>query len=540
MLSAAAVLVALAASSAVVSGSMPNISCTFTADITLTSIYNYKINTYRYKHYSSAGRAFRKIGEIQWGYPGNSSMMFKPPNKYYFLEPFFGRTVCSIVPIQESFECFQLDSDARCESANVTCPNDHDRRCDVWSFTNYKEDYVRYWVYSGTSNLHKVRIAGDFFDETYVFNSFDPREPDPSILEMPPTQPCVDLTVDPNPNPNPELAYLFNHKKAQKQHSEKVKREPSRVYYNPEYSRTDVLVNDPARIKEIALRATTWKAGANAAFEGKTVADFARMLRWPGTSLAEGSRAGRRGAGKSIQGAYRGAPELVIPEEFDARTAWPACGIDVIRDQGSCGSCWAFGAVETLEDRFCIHGNWEKQTLFSPMYLVSCYKDLDGCDGGFTDIAWQDLVVNGTTTEECFPYKMSAKCPEKCVDGSDIKLFKPKNAYSVFIPFAYEDNVKAIQQEIMINGPVETTFWVFGDFSNYQSGVYKRTSTTFSGAHAVKIIGWGVDKESGEKYWTIANSWGPDWGENGFFRIARGINECGIEDEIVAGIPDIQ
>lgn len=83
-------------------------------------------------------------------------------------------------------------------------------------------------------------------------------------------------------------------------------------------------------------------------------------------------------------------------------------------------------------------------------------------------------------------------------------------------------------------------FWVFGDFSNYQGGVYKRTSTKWTGAHAVKVIGWGVDEETGEKYWTIANSWGSSWGEDGFFRIARGVNECGIEDEIVAGIPDIK
>lgn len=82
-------------------------------------------------------------------------------------------------------------------------------------------------------------------------------------------------------------------------------------------------------------------------------------------------------------------------------------------------------------------------------------------------------------------------------------------------------------------------FWVFSDFSAYQSGVYKRTSTTWSGAHAIKLIGWGVDKETGEKYWTVANSWGSAWGENGFFRIARGVNECGIEDEIVAGIPNL-
>lgn len=82
-------------------------------------------------------------------------------------------------------------------------------------------------------------------------------------------------------------------------------------------------------------------------------------------------------------------------------------------------------------------------------------------------------------------------------------------------------------------------FWVFNEFYNYESGVYKQQSAYFVGCHAVKIVGWGTDKETGEKYWTVANSWGDDWGEGGFFRIARGTNECGIEDEIVGGIPQL-
>lgn len=79
----------------------------------------------------------------------------------------------------------------------------------------------------------------------------------------------------------------------------------------------------------------------------------------------------------------------------------------------------------------------------------------------------------------------------------------------------------------MTDGPVETAFTVYQDFENYVSGIYQQTSNTVLGGHAVKITGWGV--ENGVKYWKVANSWNPYWGEKGFFRILRGVDECGIE-----------
>lgn len=57
------------------------------------------------------------------------------------------------------------------------------------------------------------------------------------------------------------------------------------------------------------------------------------------------------------------------------------------------------------------------------------------------------------------------------------------------------------------------------------------------GGHAIRILGWGVDKNTQTPYWLIANSWNTDWGDNGLFKIKRGSNECGIEEDITAGIP---
>ena len=89
---------------------------------------------------------------------------------------------------------------------------------------------------------------------------------------------------------------------------------------------------------------------------------------------------------------------------------------------------------------------------------------------------------------------------------------------------------------IMEGGPVETAFTVYSDFENYVSGVYKHTSGQMMGGHAVKFVGWGVD--NGTKYWKVANSWNPYWGEKGYFRIVRGNSEGGIEDGVTGSAAD--
>lgn len=83
---------------------------------------------------------------------------------------------------------------------------------------------------------------------------------------------------------------------------------------------------------------------------------------------------------------------------------------------------------------------------------------------------------------------------------------------------------------------METGFEVYHDFFNYKSGVYHHVSGELAGGHAVKILGWGKD-DDGTDFWICANSWGPGWGEEGFFRIR--MKEGGIDDSVWACVPDI-
>ncbi|VDP90307.1 unnamed protein product [Echinostoma caproni] len=98
-------------------------------------------------------------------------------------------------------------------------------------------------------------------------------------------------------------------------------------------------------------------------------------------------------------------------------------------------------------------------------------------------------------------------------------------------------DAKQIMYEIMNNGPVEAAFAVYEDFMVYQKGIYSHVTGAWLGGHAVRILGWGKEKD--QPYWLIANSWNEEWGEDGYFRILRGTDECGIESQVTAGMPRI-
>ena len=185
-----------------------------------------------------------------------------------------------------------------------------------------------------------------------------------------------------------------------------------------------------------------------------------------------------------------------IPTNFDAREKWPNCkSISKILDQGSCGSCWAFGAVSCMSDRYCIHSNGAKNVELSAENLVSCCSSCGfGCKGGYPTIAWRYWVEKGIVSggqyqshSGCQPYKVepcqhhtkgprkpcgalvpTPQCLNTCEKGSNITYLNDKHfgekAYSI------HNDVKQIQLEIMKNGPVEASYDVYADFYNYKSG----------------------------------------------------------------------
>lgn len=96
--------------------------------------------------------------------------------------------------------------------------------------------------------------------------------------------------------------------------------------------------------------------------------------------------------------------------------------------------------------------------------------------------------------------------------------------------YAVSNMAEDIMTELL-SGPVEVTMDVYADFTAYKSGVYRHVAGDFMGKHAVKMFGWGTLQ--GTPYWWVQNSWGADWGDSGYFRIAQG--ECNIEEEATSG-----
>jgi len=246
---------------------------------------------------------------------------------------------------------------------------------------------------------------------------------------------------------------------------------------------------------------------------------------------------------QSVSGSFAHGRNTVarddIPAEFDARQNWADCAdtIGAITNQDVCGSCWAMSSAAVLADRFCIAQ--KPKGLLSPQFMVYCGEHTSGCQGSSSAVGtWEQLINQGTVSDNCIPFTArNGACPRRCQNGTLISDDMIYHADGVAIPWdnSTDARVQAIQTEIMTNGPVQAIFQVFYDLMKYSGGIYQRTKDAFIvGGHAVRIVGWGT--ENGVDYWLVANSWGTDWGEGGFFRIRRGVNECNIEEVVLAGI----
>nr|CCA30060.1 unnamed protein product [Neospora caninum Liverpool] len=259
-----------------------------------------------------------------------------------------------------------------------------------------------------------------------------------------------------------------------------------------------------------------------------------------------------------------------VPANFDARTAFPVCKdvVGHVRDQGDCGSCWAFASTEAFNDRLCIRSQGKGVMPLSTQHTTSCCNAIHcasfGCNGGQPGMAWRwferkgvvtggdfDTLGKGTT---CWPYEIPfcahhAKAPFPNCD-TDVRPRKTPKCRKDCEEAAYSEHVlpfdkdvhkasssyslrsrDAVKRDMMAHGTVTGAFMVYEDFLNYKSGVYKHVYGGPLGGHAIKIIGWGT--EDGEEYWHAVNSWNTYWGDSGHFKIEMG--QCGVDNEMVAG-----
>ena len=222
-----------------------------------------------------------------------------------------------------------------------------------------------------------------------------------------------------------------------------------------------------------------------------------------------------------------------LPEYFDWKDESYNCVGDY-RNQGSCGSCWAFSAIDSFNTRRCIAGRDKNVVQYSEQYVTSCDQYDMGCIGGEIDTVWQFLTETGTTTDKCVPYTSgpgdTGTCPTKCKDGSALQMIKA---------LGYVDacsSVESMMTALVQSGPVTVDFEVYADFMQYSRGIYQHVWGDKIGDHAVDVVGYGAPNGNDPAYWIVRNSWGGMWGDLGYFKMIKGTNDCGFEENCIAGI----
>ncbi|KAH8358234.1 hypothetical protein KR084_008809 [Drosophila pseudotakahashii] len=214
---------------------------------------------------------------------------------------------------------------------------------------------------------------------------------------------------------------------------------------------------------------------------------------------------------------------VTLPKSVDWREKGAVTGV---KDQGHCGSCWAFSSTGSLEGQHFRKSG--KLVSLSEQNLVDCSTKYDnnGCDGGNMDNAFRYVKDNGgIDTEESYPYQA---IDDSCNFNKD--TIGATDTGFVDIP---QGDEKKLAEAVATIGPVSVAIDASHEsFQLYSEGVYDEPACDAQNLdHGVLVVGFGTD-ESGEDYWLVKNSWGSSWGDEGFIKMLRnGNNQCGIASD---------
>jgi len=202
-----------------------------------------------------------------------------------------------------------------------------------------------------------------------------------------------------------------------------------------------------------------------------------------------------------------------LPAAFDWRDVNGENYVTPIKDQGYCGSCWAFSGIAAIESKILIEtGSPDYPLDLSEQMLVACGSSM-GCSGGFINDSLTFFTLTGIAKESCNPYSAIDSICAPC-SGWQENAFKADGwSWVVCDAVGTESELK---HALYSHGPLLTAFDVYDDFYSYSSGVYSYVWGEYLGGHAVVLVGWDDSLEA----FIVKNSWGTGWGEGGFFKIA--------------------
>ena len=231
-----------------------------------------------------------------------------------------------------------------------------------------------------------------------------------------------------------------------------------------------------------------------------------------------------------------------LPAEID----WAAEGKvnPTVPNQGGCGSCWSFASTATIESHYAI-ATGEAVPSLSEQDMLQCTPNKDDCGGkGGCTGATVELALNyvadrtakrtgGMFSIDDVPYDSTSTEWGECKDVAKGKAPSVGIQGWTRLP---SNSYQAVMNALAKEGPLAVAVAASG-WGLYQNGVFNTTDTKVN--HAVLLVGYGVDKGTGEKFWKIRNSWGPGFGEDGYIRIARSDDDgqvCAMDDDPLVGV----
>jgi len=211
--------------------------------------------------------------------------------------------------------------------------------------------------------------------------------------------------------------------------------------------------------------------------------------------------------------------------------------VTAVKDQGQCGSCWAFSVTETLESAYSIQTKKPLLTL-APEQLVDCDKSDWGCDGGISEYAWKYVVkAGGMMAEQDYPYTAgktghAGSCrfvPSKVV--ATVRNFTWVGKPCQYVGDSCDNQDENLVADAVVNtGPLGIC--VNADWQDYHSGIFSSRCAHDAGHmnHAVSLVGVNTD----QGYWIVRNSWNTNWGVGGYIFIKKGSNLCGVANIVAS------
>lgn len=320
-----------------------------------------------------------------------------------------------------------------------------------------------------------------------------------------------------------------------------------------------VYVPEHDLVDHINSKRSTWKAKVYPQFAGRKMHELHAM-----------------GGGRTFHDAPYRAPTFLqeaetagandeyditsLPKAFDWRNVDGQSYVGPVINQGSCGSCYAVAVTDMIQSRLRIKSKNRSKPHLSAQMILSCNEYSQGCKGGFPFLVAKFAQDFGMSKYSDLTYigHQDVKCPSKA--GIEAR----NTNYGYIGGYYGACNYKKMMHELHKNGPIVVGFNTEAGLWHYDEGVYEEASgmsfieqtegrdtrQKWGGpwvgkrmhnhwektTHAVLVVGWGENQQQG-KYWIVKNSWGPNWGEQGYFRIGRGVDSCAIESMAVHAEP---